>query len=85
MKTNLVRILMVACMLTFTHCSSDDAGPCDDFQCLNGGSIVANGDGCQCDCPPGYSGANCEKSSCAPYIECPNGTSPNPANGCACE
>lgn len=92
LKTNLVAAIVAfglcVSMLTFSTCSSDDdADPCEAFECLNGGEKIAGTDGCQCDCPPNYSGENCEIPfpKCPVTVECPIGQSPNPDNDCACE
>ena len=86
MKTKVVYALVAASILTFSQCNSDDEGsnPCGDLECQNGGTLVATGNGCQCDCPTGFSGDNCGQTSCI-GVECPFGTSANPSNGCACE
>lgn len=89
-KTNFLATTLAFClclgMLTLSNCSSDDdAEVCSGFECHNGGEKIAGVDGCQCDCPPGYTGVNCEKAACPPTAECPIGKSPNPNNGCACE
>ncbi len=49
--------LLVVLMLNI-NCSSDSNAPvaCTPIPCLNGGVSNAN---CGCDCPQGYSGANC--------------------------
>ena len=54
MKKLLKISAFVLLTLNFTSCSSDE--PCTPIACLNNG--VSNSD-CGCDCPQGYSGANC--------------------------
>jgi len=59
MKTNNLFVLMVTMLtvtLCFTACKKDDPNPCDNVECQNGGSC----DDGTCDCPTGFTGANCE-------------------------
>lgn len=63
-------------LIGLTSCKKD---PCKTTTCLNGG-VCDNG---QCDCPPGYSGAECEYYDTCYGVKCQNGG--NCINGqCKC-
>lgn len=89
------KLLMVflCAVLSLSACQSEDedptdSDPCEEFECLNGGTAMRDVelDNCRCQCPTGYSGAKCETfSNPCPGAECPIGKKPNPNNGCACE
>lgn len=86
-KISLIYIVMFVCLGIVSNCkSNDEPDPCGEFECLNGGIKITGVDGCLCDCPPNYTGANCETLviSCVD-IGCPPGQSPNPNNDCVCE
>ena len=57
MKKLLKILAFVLLTLNFINCSSDSSDdPCVPIICLNNGVSNSN---CGCDCPQGYSGANC--------------------------
>lgn len=51
------RLLVLAFLLIAFSCKKENADPCDNTVCLNGGHCV-NGD---CVCPEGYGGADCSQ------------------------
>ncbi len=59
----LIKLLTVCGLLIFAACKKDN---CKDVNCLNGG--ICN-DG-KCDCPPGYSGTNCETKDSCYNVDC---------------
>jgi hypothetical protein len=66
MKT-IVNFFFLAVITTaFVSCEKD---PCETLTCLNGGVCI---DG-NCDCPPGYSGAQCEVFDPCYNVVCLNG------------
>lgn len=71
-------ILSITVMITFQSCDK-----CRDTNCQNGGTC----DDGICDCPPGYSGANCEIEPCT-YVQwtgtgsCQSGYYPVSNTGC---
>lgn len=65
---------IVACLLFFTQCANN----CKDVSCING-SVCFDG---ECDCPIGFSGAECEREFRAVFLgtfsldgECENSSS----------
>ncbi len=92
-KSKLVSALMLISLcigtVTFHSCdsdNSDDADPCAQLECKNGGEKKLYDDKCLCVCPSGFTGPNCEiESDCPPSAECPIGQFANPANNCKCE
>jgi hypothetical protein len=73
MKNLLYALLpMLFLALTFNACQKDPVttpDPCDNVSCFNGG-ICQSG---TCDCPPGYSGSQCQISDPCYNITCFNG------------
>jgi hypothetical protein len=41
-------------------CASEETDPCSNTTCQNGGTAVASGSSCSCDCADGFEGQNCE-------------------------
>lgn len=60
-----VLIISFSILLLFS-CKHD----CADTNCQNGGKCI-NGN---CECPPGYYGANCEKKDTCYFLDCQNGS-----------
>jgi len=63
---SILNITLILIAVSIYGCQKAD--PCDDLTCYNGGICV---DG-TCDCPPGYSGVNCD-------------VEPDPCNGIVCQ
>ncbi|MGI9541842.1 MAG: hypothetical protein ACR2MX_01210 [Cyclobacteriaceae bacterium] len=86
-KTSLFLIILFFCLGPMLGCNSEDEqpDPCLEFECFNGGTTVAGVDSCECECPDGYVGAQCETEITCVDIGCPEGQSPNPNNDCLCE
>ena len=85
-KTIFFYAAMLICIGLISNCKSDDSeeDPCAGLVCENGGTAVVGVDGCFCECPPGYTGANCQVLvGCD--VGCPPGQAPNPLNDCKCE
>lgn len=61
----LTKLLVVCCLLVFAACKKDN---CKDVECFNGGVCI---DG-TCDCPPGFSGDNCEIQDSCYSVDCKN-------------
>lgn len=65
-KNNLSLVtLFFAFALALMSCKKD---PCKDVVCQNGGTPVATGKTCSCDCPSGYEGQFCETKS--NFVKC---------------
>lgn len=59
-KLLLHKALITACVLLFTQCTNN----CKDVSCVNG-SVCFDG---ECDCPIGFSGAECEQEFRANFL-----------------
>ena len=84
-RNSIFYLLCVVVMGLVAACGDDDEAPCADFVCLNGGTLQVNGGDCACDCPAGFTGANCETMIQCVDVSCPAGQTANPANDCNCE
>lgn len=69
MRQFTVITILISALLIFSSCSKDDPDPCENVVCLNGGACV-NG---SCNCPEGYSGAQCETFDDCFNVTCLNG------------
>lgn len=68
MKYSLLVASIFVGLLSFSSCS-DDADPCEDTVCLNGGACFSG----DCNCPDGFSGPNCGIQDPCFGISCLNG------------
>lgn len=62
----LVLLSTIYCIFCFSACQKD---PCSSTICYNGGVCVSG----TCNCPPGYSGVNCQDQDPCHNITCYNG------------
>lgn len=66
MRNLSLTLILLSAVLSLASCKKD---PCDDITCLNGGACI---DG-SCNCPEGYSGAQCETFDACFNVVCLNG------------
>lgn len=78
----LLALLICLSMSVLIACNEEEPDLCDGLTCQNGGEL----ENCECSCPSGFSGTQCEiNSAICVGVECPVGQSPNPAHDCVCE
>ncbi len=76
-------MLSIALLVTMSSCKKEEvSNPCDEIDCLNGGTCNEQG---ECACPEGFSGDACENTidPCAD-VQCENGGTCNEQGECEC-
>jgi hypothetical protein len=70
-QLSIIFFSILSCFILLTSCTKDDT--CPSVSCQNGGTI--NESDCSCDCPPEYTGTNCETEDLCftQNVNCQNG------------